>query len=80
MKSKSMFRTYKAVDGRTIHAIEEDGKPLKPHNIVGPAIIYPDQDKKPSEYYLFGIKYEKDKWLELSSPLRRSKPKDDFSI
>lgn len=80
MKSKSMFRILKAIDGRTIHILEEDDKPGKPHCITGPAIIYPESDKKASEYYLFGIKYEKDRWTELSSALRKSKPKEDFSI
>lgn len=80
MKPKTLFRTLKSVDGTVIHLIEEEGRNPRPHNITGPAMIYPAESKKSDEYYLYGIKYQKEKWLELSGPLRRSKPKDDFNI
>lgn len=80
MKLKTQFRQYKAVDGRIIYAIEEEGKPLKLHNVTGPAVIYPTGDSRSNEYHLNGIKYDKDKWAELTSPLRKSRQKDDFNI
>jgi len=35
------------------------------HSMEGPALIYPKDDKKASEYYIFGIRYSKSKWQEL---------------
>jgi hypothetical protein len=40
--------------------------------------MYLKGHNKPDEYYLYGIKYDYDKWLELSRPLRRVKSEDDL--
>jgi hypothetical protein len=50
-------------DGTTIHFINIDGV-NKFHNWDGPALI-PQGNTKLAEYYLYGIKYSKDKWHEV---------------
>jgi len=37
----------------------------KMHSMEGPALIYPKDEKKVSEYYIYGIKYSRAKWQEL---------------
>lgn len=77
-KKESNYRTINTVDGITIHLFEDDSGNYKPHCATGPAMIYSKSHSKPDEYYLYGIKYTYDKWLELSRPLRRTKVKEDF--
>jgi hypothetical protein len=52
----------KTADGTIVHYIDIDGV-NKVHNWDGAAFI-PQGNKRQAEYYLFGIKYTKDKWLE----------------
>lgn len=51
-------RKIKTADGTIMHLW---GKSL--HSWEGPALI-PKNNKKLEEYYVYGIKYTKDKWLE----------------
>jgi hypothetical protein len=67
-----MTKRIKTTDGSIIHYL--DGKM---HNFDGPAYI-PQGNKRAAEYYLFGVKYDYDKWLELSRPLRKATTKEDF--
>ena len=53
-------RTLKSTDGVTITTF--DGKL---HNWDGPALVYPKDSKTKPEYYLYGIPYTKDEWLEI---------------
>lgn len=39
----------------------------KLHSWEHAALIYPKESKKKPEYYIYGIQYEKDKWLELKN-------------
>ena len=49
-------------DNSLVYSIEVDGV-NKMHNWDGAALI-PQGNKRQAEYYLFGIKYTKDQWLE----------------
>lgn len=53
-------RTLTTPDGRTLTYF--DGKL---HNWDGPAIKHPESSKIKPEYYLYGIPYTKDEWLEI---------------
>lgn len=77
-KKDAAYRTIKTVEGIILNIYEDDKGISKPHCPTGPAILYPKGYNKQDEYYLFGIKYEYDKWLELSRPLRKASSKEDF--
>jgi len=77
-KKDTVYRTIKTIEGITIHVYEDDNRMVKPHSVTGPAILYSKAQAKQDEYYLYGIKYEYAKWLELSRPLRTPEPKDDL--
>jgi hypothetical protein len=36
----------------------------KLHSWEGPALVFPKDMKKKDEYYLYGMQYTKDEWLE----------------
>lgn len=78
-KRHSSYTTMRTTEGIVFHLYtDQDGK-TKPHSHTGPAILYPKGINKPDEYYLYGIKYTYDKWLELSKPPRKSeKDSEDF--
>lgn len=65
MRTHSTIKTIKTVCGKTVTFLETTGHPNKMHSTEGPAIIYPESENKPSEYYLFGIKYSKNDWKSL---------------
>jgi hypothetical protein len=50
---KTIHRVMKTPDGITIHLIQEPGRNPRPHNLTGPAMIYPDGRQ---EYYINGLK------------------------
>lgn len=77
-KKDNIYRTIKTIEGITLHVYEDDKGIIKPHCATGPAIRYPKGENKPDEYYIFGTKYNYDKWLELSRPLRKPISKEDF--
>lgn len=64
MRTRSIVRIINTVCGKTISYLETEGQPNKMHSVEGPALIYADQDSKPPEYYLYGIKYSKAEWKE----------------
>lgn len=39
----------------------------KLHSWEGPALVYPKESKQKPEYYIYGIQYDKEKWLELKN-------------
>jgi len=65
MKTQTIVRTIKTVCGKTITYFQKDEEVAKMHSMECPALIYPKDDKKASEYYIFGIRYSKSKWQEL---------------
>lgn len=50
---KTVYKSMKTPDGITIHLVIEPGENPKPHNLNGPAMIYPDGRE---EYYVNGLK------------------------
>ncbi len=79
-KKDTAYRTIKTVEGIILNIYEDEKGITKPHCPTGPAILYPKGHNKPDEYYLYGIKYNYDKWLELSRPLRKAKAEEDLSV
>lgn len=77
-KKDPTYRTIRTIEGITMHLFEDDRGITKPHCPTGPAILYSKAQNKQDEYYLFGVKYDYDKWLELSRPLRKAATKEDL--
>lgn len=59
MSENFKTRKFKTPDGRTISMF--DGKL---HNWEGPAIRYSEEERRKDEYYLYGIQYTREDWLE----------------
>jgi len=57
-----MVKRLVTKDGTIVNYIETNGV-NKFHSWDGPAYI-PQGNKRLAEYYLFGIKYSKDEWLD----------------
>jgi len=64
MRIQTGVKTIKTVCGKTISYFKE-GDVLKMHSLEGPAIVYPKEEKKLPEYYVYGVRYTKQKWQEL---------------
>jgi hypothetical protein len=79
-KKDTGHRTIKTVEGIVLNIYEDDKGLSKPHCPTGPAIMYPKGFNKQDEYYLFGVKYDYDKWLELSRPLRKTTTQEDLQV
>lgn len=71
-KSQSQrYRTFKTPEGTQISTYQAEGsKNPTFHSLDGPAIKYPKSMKKPDEYYIYGIKYTKERWLELKNDVK----------
>lgn len=65
MRTTTVIKTFNTVCGKTISYIQEVGQIAKAHSTTGPAIVFPKDEKKTPEYYLFGIKYSKADWQDL---------------
>jgi len=65
MRTHTVVRTMKTACGKEITYFQKNDEVAKMHSMEGPALIYPAEEKKASEYYIFGIKYTKTKWQEL---------------
>jgi len=65
MRTYTTLRTINTVCGKTLTYLEVTGQPNKLHSTQGPALVYSKEEKKASEYYLFGTKYSKSRWQEL---------------
>lgn len=77
-RKDSIYRTINTIDGTTIHFYQDDKGLAKAHSSTGPAIMYSKAQGMSDEYYLYGIKYNYDRWLELSRPLRRASAGEDL--
>lgn len=77
-KKDSTYRTIKTIEGTIIHLYEDDKGVTKPHCATGPAILYSKGQNKQDEYYIYGVKYNYDQWLELSRPLRKVQNSEDL--
>lgn len=78
-KRDNTFRTIRTVEGHVIHVYQDEEGKVKPHSFTEPAMQFAKGDGRSDEYYIFGIKYSYDKWLELSRSVRRSEVKEDLS-
>ena len=65
MKIHTTIKIIKTACGKTISYFLEEGKTARMHSTEGPALIYSKEENKASEYYIYGIKYSKSKWLDL---------------
>lgn len=59
-------RTLKSTDGRIITYFNG-----VLHSWDGPALVHPKDSKIKPEYYLYGIQYTKDEWLEIKRDRNR---------
>lgn len=66
----SQFKTIKTPDGVVLHVYKAPDRNAVPHSIDGPAIKYPKSMKKVDEYFIYGIKYSKAKWMEAKEVTR----------
>lgn len=64
------FKTLRTVEGTVMHLFCQPGKNPVPHSIDGPAIKYPKSAKRSDEYFIYGVKYSKDKWLEAKNDVK----------
>lgn len=70
-KSQSnQYKTFKTPEGVQVSTYQQQGKNPTFHSLDGPAIKYPRSMKKPDEYYIYGIPYTKDRWLELKNDVK----------
>lgn len=65
MRTHTTIKNINTVCGKELTYLEATGQPNRMHSMEGPAVIYPKEEKKTPEYYIFGIKYSKNKWQEL---------------
>lgn len=65
--AEGTFKTLKTPEGTILHTYREPGKNPVPHSLDGPAIKYSKSAKKQDEYYIWGVRYSKEKWLELKN-------------
>lgn len=64
------YRTFKTPDGRQVSIFQPTGEQPQLHSLDGPAIKYPKSMKKQDEYYIYGIPYSKERWLELKNDVK----------
>jgi hypothetical protein len=67
MRIRNGIKTIKTICGKTITYLQEEGKTARAHSTTGPAIVYSEEENKSPEYYLYGVKYTKQRWKELLS-------------
>lgn len=67
MRTYTYTKTIKTVCGKTISYFQKEGEVAKMHSLEGPAIIYPKEEKKAPDYYVYGVKYPKARWLDLKA-------------
>jgi hypothetical protein len=64
------YRTFKTPEGKQISIFTPTNGQPQFHSLDGPAIKYPRSIKKPDEYFIYGIRYTKEKWLELKNDVK----------
>ena len=64
MANHNSFRTIKTPEGTVLHIFSTPGKKPVPHSLDGPAIKYAKGSNRKDEYFIYGIAYTRDKWLE----------------
>jgi len=56
------YRTFKTPEGVQVSIFQPTDQQLD-----GPALKYPKSMNKKDEYFIYGIPYSKDRWLELKN-------------
>lgn len=64
------YRTFRTPEGKQISIFTPTGGQPQFHSLDGPAIKYPKSMKKQDEYFIYGIPYTKDRWLELKNDVK----------
>jgi len=67
MRTQTVVKTINTACGKEITYFQKDNEVAKMHSMEGPALIYPKEEKKAPEYYIYGIRYSKTRWQELIS-------------
>ena len=80
MRTTTVIKKMNTVCGKALTYLETTGEPNRFHSTEGPAIIYSKDEKKAPEYYLFGIKYPKNKWQELVNQSKITPSADGFKL
>ena len=80
MRTRSITRKMNTVCGKTISYLETEGHPNKMHSLEGPAVVYPANENKAPEYYLYGIRYSKADWKDMISQRKSLPPTDVMMI
>lgn len=80
MKSVSVVKTIKTVCGKTVTFLQDPGVNPKMHSMTGPALVYPEDEKKSPEYYLFGVKYSKQQWQEMINSFKPTAAADAIKL
>jgi len=80
MRSTTVIRTINTACGKEITYLQETGQIAKMHSTTGPALIYPKDEKKAPEYYLFGIRYPKAVWQDLLNQTKAMPAGDAFRL
>jgi hypothetical protein len=61
------YRTFKTPEGVQVSTFQPTGQQTQFHSLDGPALKYPKSMNKKDEYFIYGIPYSKDRWLELKN-------------
>lgn len=79
MRTNFETKTMRSTCGKTISYILYKPGYGKVHSLTGPAIVYKDDEFR-SEYYIYGIKYKKDRWQELVNQHKAAPLADPFQF
>ena len=69
-QESSRIKSFKTPEGIKISTYISQGKKPTYHSLEGPAIKYPKHMKKSDEYFIYGIPYSKERWLELKNDVK----------
>ena len=76
MRRAIINRTFTTICGKTLTINQVEGENAKLHSTEGPALIYPESEGLPPEYYIYGIKYGKLEWQSLVNQYKNITPLD----
>jgi len=81
MKKQNVLKTITTICGKKITYLEGSDGIRKFHNLGGPAISYDKSaEKKAPEYYINGIKYDKQQWQSIVSQYKPSSKKNTLKL
>ena len=80
MRTSFETKTMRTACGKTISYILYGPGQGKMHSLTGPAVVYTGDENQSSEYYIYGIKYKKDRWQELVNQHKAMPLNDPFQF